>query len=319
VPRLALALAVLYVGWGAMYLAIATAVRAIPPLTATGIEYLGGGAAVLAWSLGRRRRGGPAGGEPTVTVGGDLGRARAWLGAVAVGGVMLAGGMAGFAWGEQYVSAGIAALLGATISLWMAALGAAFLGERLQRRSAVALVTGAVGVGLLVSGASRGGGALLGAVAALGSGLSWSVGALLLRRLGHLWADPVTGIGMQMLAAAFLLLAGGAAAGELQAARWGAASWGTVVAELAMAGLSAAGFLAFRWLVSATSMVLASSFSFVNPVVAVLLGAVFDHEVLSPRAIVAAVLVVVAVSLLVPFRARSWASLRLRRREEPRG
>jgi drug/metabolite transporter (DMT)-like permease len=227
--------------------------------------------------------------------------------------------MAGFAWGEQYVSSGVAALLGATISLWMAALGALFFHERLGRRSVAALVAGAVGVGLLVTGVSGGEPALLGALAALGSGLSWSVGALLLRRLGRFFADPVMGTGMQMLVAAFLLVAGGIGAGELRSARWASASWATVVAEVAMAGLSAGGFVAFRWLVSATSMVLASSFSFVNPVVAVLLAAAFRQEVLTPQAIVAAIVVVGAVVMLVPFRPPGWVVSCLGRYARQRG
>lgn len=295
--KVALALGVLYLGWGAMYFAIAAVVRAIPPLLGAGLEYLGGGIFIVLWSLGRRQHS-FAGAYP----GEDLGSARAWLGSLIVGGVMLAGGMAGFFWGEQYVASGLAALLGATISLWMSLLGASFLHEKLSWRSVLGIAIGVAAVGLLVTGTSLGSRALWGMLAVLGSSLSWSVGSLLLRQLGHLWSDAVVGTGMQMLAAALLLIAGGAAAGELSAGRWRAASWSTVVAELAVAGLSAFGVLAFRRLVEATSMALASSFSFVNPVVAVLLGVLAGSEVLNPRVLMAVALVVFAVVLLTPRR-----------------
>ncbi|MDQ3859754.1 MAG: EamA family transporter, partial [Actinomycetota bacterium] len=138
------ALATIYVAWGSTFLAITLAVRTLPPLLAMSIRHVVAGALILAWAL-PRRGGGPIGPRQ--------------LGAAAVfGGALFVGGHGALAWAQQRIPSGVAALVIASIPLWVALLDRVFLGRRLSRRAVIGLVVGFAGVALLVD--PRGEGAL---------------------------------------------------------------------------------------------------------------------------------------------------------------
>src|SRR5258708_35127912 len=161
------ALGTLYLIWGSTYLGIRIAIDTIPPLLMASTRFAIAGALLCAWSV---RRGDTSGDRP--------GRSQ-WMATSIVGVLLLAGGNGGVTWGEQFVPTGIAALLVASVPLWMV-LFAHFTGDdRLSWPVAVGLVLGVVGVGLLVQ--PSGGGHLLGSLVILGAPSPWAGGSVVAR------------------------------------------------------------------------------------------------------------------------------------------
>src|SRR5258708_11910581 len=141
------ALGTLYLIWGSTYLGIRIAIDTIPPLLMASTRFAIAGALLFAWSV---RRGDTSGDRP--------GRSQ-WMATSIVGVLLLAGGNGGVTWGEQFVPTGIAALLVASVPLWMVLFAHLTGDDRLSWPVAVGLVLGVVGVGLLVQ--PSGGGHLL--------------------------------------------------------------------------------------------------------------------------------------------------------------
>src|SRR5258708_1329470 len=159
------ALGTLYLIWGSTYLGIRIAIDTIPPLLMASTRFAIAGALLCAWSV---RRGDTSGDRP--------GRSQ-WMATSIVGVLLLAGGNGGVTWGEQFVPTGIAALLVASVPLWMV-LFAHFTGDdRLSWPVAVGLGLGVVGVALLVQ-PSGGAGHLLGPLPPLGPPISWAPGSV---------------------------------------------------------------------------------------------------------------------------------------------
>jgi drug/metabolite transporter (DMT)-like permease len=222
-----------------------------------------------------------------------------------VGTLLLGGGNSVVCWAEQWVPSGEAALIVATVPLWMTALPwlAGRAGRpRLPALAGVAL--GLAGVALLVGGAARagaaGGAALMaGRAALLVASLSWSVGSLLSRRL-PLPAQPVMASALEMLAAAPVIALAAALNGEWAHFHLGAVprdAW-LALGYLIVFG-SLAGFGSYVYLLKHTSASRASTYAFVNPLVAVLLGTLVAHEPLGARTVSAAALIVCAVGAVV--------------------
>ena len=176
------ALATIYVVWGSTYLGIMVAIETMPPLLMSAARFLVAGAVLYWFSV---RRGDRAGDGPT---------GRHWLAAAIVGGALLLGGNGGVALSELRIDSGVAALLVATIPLWMAVLDRVLNGRRLAWRGIVGLVVGLGGVALLV-GPSGGSIDLVGALLALGAALAWAWGSLYARD-ASLPSRPLVGAGM---------------------------------------------------------------------------------------------------------------------------
>ena len=141
--RLVGALAIVYVVWGSTYLAIAVAERTLPPLLMLSARFLLAGAVLYSWLW---RRDDVAAARP--------GR-RQWAAAAVVGFALLVLDTGGVAWAEQRVASGIAALLVASVPLFMAVLDRAFFGIRLPLGAAAGIATGLLGVGLLAGPSGR--------------------------------------------------------------------------------------------------------------------------------------------------------------------
>jgi len=222
------------------------------------------------------------------------------LASCALAGVlMLAGGNGGVSWAETRISSGLAALLVATVPLFMIA------GERLVSRAApaprtlAALVVGFAGVGVL---ASPGGhhSSPAGIVTVLGASLSWAVGSLCIRRLPHPAHPLATTTTYQMLAGAVALAGAAAASGELAHLDLGAVS---LRSWLALAYLIGPGsILALTCYSDAlrrlpTSVV--GTYAYVNPIIAVFLGWLILSEQVRPATLLGGTLVVGAVALVI--------------------
>ena len=284
--RIWIALVIVYVVWGSTYLAIRIAIETMPPFFMAAVRQCIAGAVLFAASI---RRGDTAG---------DRVGARQWRAATIVGGALLLGGNGGVVWAEQRIASGVAALLVATLSLWMALLSWLVLGERPSRLAAIGLPLGFVGVALLVRPSGDGGVDLLGAVVCTLASLSWAAGSLYARH-APLPKRSAVATGMQMIAGGGLLLVVAAAAGELGRLRpetFSTRSLAAVAYLIVMGSLVA--FSAYAWLIRVAPTALVATYAYVNPVVAVGLGWALAGEPITPRMVVAGAVIVVAVVLI---------------------
>ncbi|MBA2360943.1 MAG: EamA family transporter [Actinobacteria bacterium] len=276
------ALGTIYVVWGSTFLAIAIAVRDLPPFLSMGIRHLAAGALVLAWVLTRRDH------EP-------LGF-RQWRAAFIFGGCLFLASHGGLAWAQQSVPSGIAALLVGTIPLWFAVLARIFLGERLGGRALAGLALGFVGLFLLVDPSGEEGAEPIGALVIVLGALAWVAGSLYSQR-SPLPKDTLLGAAMGMLAGGALLGLVSGVGGEWNDARFTREAL-LATLYLVVAG-SLVGFTAYVWLLKTVSASTVSTYAYVNPVIAVALGWAFNDEAISSRTLLAGAAIVAGVALMV--------------------
>lgn len=281
------ALWVVYVVWGSTYLAIRVVVETMPPFLSAGARFLVAGAVLAVFLLLRR---GPSGLRIT---GQELATS------AVVGTLLLLGGNGLVMVAEQDVPAGLAALLVASVPLWVAALRWLFE-DRVDRGTLLGVILGFLGVGLLViPGRSSAGAALGGMALLILASLSWASGSFLSRRL-RLPKDPFTSTTWQMLLGGLALGGAGFLAGEgsrLDVAEFSAASVAGL-AYLVVAG-SLVGFTAYTWLLHNAPISKVSTYAYVNPVVAIFLGWLILSESVTPAILIAATVIVAAVALIV--------------------
>jgi drug/metabolite transporter (DMT)-like permease len=297
------ALGTIYVVWGSTYLGIMVAIETLPPLLMSAARFLLAGAILYGFAV---RRGDTAGDRPST---------RQWAAAAVVGAALLLVGNGGVALSEERIDSGIAALLVATIPLWIAVLDRVLNGRRLALPGVSGLVVGLGGVALLVGPTGTDGIDVLGGVMALSAAFAWAWGSLYARD-ASLPSRPLVGAGMQMLAGGVLLAVAGVATGELGEVDPGAVSARSLlaVAYLLVVG-SVIAYSAYVWLLKNAPTGLVSTYAYVNPVVAVALGAVFLAEPVTPRMLLAGLAIVAAVALIVTSQS---APQRARRRAEAR-
>ncbi len=283
---LILAFASVYLAWGSTYLAIRIGVAHVAPTMLAGLRFaLAGGGMLLALAAtGRLAR--------TTT---------RELGAILVMAVlMLLGGNGLVVWAEQSFPSGLAALLVATVPLWMAALAALPpLRERLPPVATVGVVLGFCGVVLLVQPGFGAGGDLWHVLALLVASLSWSCGSLYSRRAG-IRADPFTVTAWEMFFAGILFLVLGVFTGGVRSTELDAAGIGAIL-YLVVVG-SWIGFTAYVWLLANVPAAKAATYAYVNPVIALLLGWWLLDEAITPPIILGSSVIVVAVALVTTAR-----------------
>ena len=292
------AYATVYVVWGSTYLAIRYAVETIPPFVMAGARFLLAGMILILWAKWR-----------------DGARATRsnWRAAAIAGVLLLAGGNGAVVWAEQRVPSGLAALLVASVPLWMVL--ADWLRPR-GKRPAIGVVLGVavgmLGIVLLVGPGSLGGERIdpAGAAALIFGSLSWAIGSLYSRE-GDLPKNPILATGMEMFTGGAVLWVAALGAGEwhhLDLARASAASVSGFFYLVVFGSLI--GFTAFAWLLRVSSPAKVSTYAFVNPVIAVLLGWAIASEPVGPRTIAAAAVIVGAVALITMARGRTTAAAR---------
>ena len=292
--RLWAALLALYLIWGSTYLAIAVAVQSIPPFLMAAIRFAIAGLIVVTWTALRN------GGRPPRITRIEI------RDSAMVGGALLGGGMGLVAVGVQTVASGIAALLIALMPAWLAVLGWLFLRDRLPRLVVVGIALGLVGVAILVAPADGGTIDLFGIAALILSPIFWAAGSLYAARRATLPANGLFGSGIQMLAGATILGVVGIAAGELGRLDLHGITSNSLLAltYLVLVG-SLVGFLAYGYLLRTAPLPLVSTYAYVNPVVAVILGVLLLAEPVGPRLLIGSVVIVVAVALIVTARSRT--------------
>ncbi len=261
------ALLTVYVIWGSTYLGIRLAIASIPPFFMAGTRYLAAGGAMFlfAWVRGAKM--------PSLVE---------WRDAVIAGGCLLLVGNGGVTFAEQYVPSGTAALLVATVPVFLTIFAwIARLGPRPSWMICLALLLGLIGVSILAppsvqSGLSPGDqyNWYVGIVALLVAAAVWAGGSLYSRKATRP-SSAIVGVGIQMICGGAMLLAVSISSGEP-----GRFDWSRLTAQSAFAWVYLVQFLAlslrlplfYIWLVRVCSPALVGTHAFVNPVVAVLLG-----------------------------------------------
>ncbi|MCA1824790.1 MAG: EamA family transporter [Mycobacteriales bacterium] len=292
---LGIALVSVYLIWGSTYLAIFKAVRpdhgaAIPPLLMGAMRFaIAGG---LLFGLFVRR---PApDGRPD-----PLGWPQ-WRATAVVGLALLLGGNGAVMLAEQRIPSGVTAVLVAAVPLWAALIGALRRTDRLSRAGVVGLVVGFAGVVILVNpSAGHDRVDTVGALLVIGGALSWAIGSYYSRG-APMPRRPLVMTGMEMLWAAAAmgvvsLVTGDA--GRFHPTEVGAGAW-LALAYLIVFGAMVA-FTAYVWLLRNAPLSLATTYAYVNPVVAVFLGALLNGEPLTARVGVATTVIVIGVALIV--------------------
>jgi drug/metabolite transporter (DMT)-like permease len=279
-----------YIIWGSTYLAIRFALETLPAFTFAGARFLTAGAVLYAF--GR-------------ATGAERPRRVEWRSATIVGACLLLGGNGCVVWAEQTVPSGMAALLVATMPLFMAAMTplALFGGGRFPGvRGVVELLVGLAGVAVLIGpGLIPGRGSsvdLAGVGALMVACLTWAGGSLWSRH-APLPKSALLATGMEMLAGGALLLLTGGLLGEwarVDLSAVSARSWLALLYLITFGSLI--GYTAYIWLLRNTTPSLASTYAYVNPLVAVLLGWALAGETISARIVVAAALIIASVVLI---------------------
>jgi drug/metabolite transporter (DMT)-like permease len=290
---LLLGFATIYVVWGSTYLAIRFAIETLPPFLMAGMRFVVAGSVLLTWAWLRGDRGWTF---------------RHWRAGLVVGGLLLLGGNGGVVWAEQRIASGLAALLVATVPLWVVVLDSLGVGGTRRRPKPAVLAGvagGLAGVALLIGPGSLMGVErvdLLGAGVVIAASFAWALGSVYTRRAG-LPESPAAATGMEMLSGGVLLLLVSLLAGEPGRVVWGAVSLKSLWAlgYLIVFGALLA-FTAYVWLLRVADTAKVATYAYVNPVVALVLGWGMAGEELSARTLLAAAVILASVALIVTFR-----------------
>jgi drug/metabolite transporter (DMT)-like permease len=286
--KVLLAFAAVYLVWGSTYLAIRIGVESFPPLILAGLRHLTVG--LFLYPILRRT----TGIKPTP---GN------WRTAVVTGALLLFVGNGGVSWAEQTVPSGIAALLVATVSLWLVIVD--WLrpgGVRPVPRVIMGLVMGFAGMVLLVGPAHLGGAERVdprGAAVLVIASLAWACGSLYSKH-GGMPSSAMLGVAMQSSAGGLILLIVALFTGEFRGLHLAAISVRSWVAlgYLIVFG-SGIGFSAYIYILQKSTAARVATYAFVNPVVALFLGWLIADESITLRTVIAAAVILTAVILVI--------------------
>lgn len=276
-------LGIVYVVWGSTYLGIGIAIETVPPLMVGGIRFLAAAVILGAFLLLRK------GTAPFRMTRREAGTA-AFLGLL-----LLTGGNGMVAVAEQHISTGLAALLVASVPLWLVILR--IIGrDRPKLVTLLGVLVGFAGVvGLSLAGGAAGG--TTGVVVVVLGSISWAIGSYLGSRL-PMPANPFAASTIEMAVGGVGLLLIGQVGGEhLAVAEVSARSWIALGYLIAVGSLI--GFTSYVWLLGNAPISLVSTYAYVNPVVAVLLGVLVLGESVTGMMIAGGVIIVVGVALVV--------------------
>jgi drug/metabolite transporter (DMT)-like permease len=296
------AFAAVYLIWGSTYLGIHVTVQYIPPFFMMGSRFALAGLIlfIIARAQGAAR--------PTRLQ---------WRNAIVVGALLFLLNNGILVWAAQHIPSGILALLVASVTLWTTLIDWVFHGHRPTPATFLGLLFGFGGLALLITpGSAHLGDAIapVAAVMVVFGTIGWASGSMYSRQ-ADMPQSPLLSTGMQLLSGGLMLVSLGLVTGEgarldVSAIPMHAILWylylftfGSIIA-----------FTAYVWLLRVTSPTRATTYAFVNPVVALILGAVLGGELLTERVVVAAVLIISAVALIILRRHQSfrlWGTKRL--------
>jgi drug/metabolite transporter (DMT)-like permease len=284
-----------YIVWGSTYLAIRYAVETIPPFLMAAVRFLIAGCILYIW----RRLAGDA--PPTRIQ---------WRSAAIIGLFLLLGGNGGVVWAEQRVASGIAALIVGSAPLFMVLIDALRPGgHRPNWQTGSGVLIGFLGITLLIAPSQLAGNHLeldnVGVSVLILASVFWAVGSLY-NRSAQLPGSPLLGTGMEMLAGSAGLFVVGTLTGEwsrLNLATISPASlWGLLYL---ITGGALVGFAAYTWLLRVAPTPLVATYAYVNPLIAILLGSLVAKEALTPRLLIAALVIISSVAIINTGRAKA--------------
>jgi drug/metabolite transporter (DMT)-like permease len=290
--KLLSALWIVYLVWGSTYVAIKVSVETLPALLSAGARFLLAGA-LLALILGLRGR--------------SLRVSRRELASSAlIGLALLTLGVGVVTLAETRIDSSIAAMVVGSVPLQVIVLRT-LARERVALATRVSVLVGLVGVGVVVVPAGEGSSSAVGIALVLAATLSWSLGSFFAHRL-PLPADGFVATTWEMLTAGVFLLVLGAATGELGSADPGAFTLGSLAAWVYLLVFgSLIGFTAYAWLLRNAPISKVVTHQYVNPLVAILLGALLLGEQITPATGVGATLIVGSVFVAVRQESRAAA------------
>jgi drug/metabolite transporter (DMT)-like permease len=274
----------IYFLWGANFLAIRYAALAMPPLLMMATRSLIAGALLFGWAR-LRGEARPAPGQ--------------WPAAVAVGMLLFLGCHGLLAWAERTVPSGIAALVLATIPVWLTLFDWASRGPRPRRLAVIGLALGFLGLTALIGRSPGEGAPLVSLLALVLSAVAWALGSILSRRLPRS-PNLVMASGMQLLSGGTALAVVGLALGEAGRIDTGALaprallSFGYMVVASSLVG-----FTAYMWLLRVSTPSRVGTYAFVNPMVALCVGSALGGESLDGRTLFASLVILAGVALIV--------------------
>ena len=299
--RVIIAFAALYLVWGSTYLGIRFAIESIPPFLMAGARFLFAGMIMfaIAWSKGACKSSWAN-----------------WRTSLIIGACLLLAGNGGVTISEQYIDTGLAALIVAIVPIYIVILGwATGMAPKPAPIIWLGLVGGFIGVGILLGPALRfpsngGRHPAIGMSILLVSSFIWSAGSLYSRTAKHA-ASPFLTAAQQMLCGGLLLLFTGIVTGELLRFHPSSISTRSLGAFVYLIVIGAVvGYTAYIWLLRHCDPAKVATYAYVNPIVAVLLGAGFAGEKLSTRILIAAALIIGSVAIVITMQ-------QLRARAEP--
>lgn len=296
-----LAFACIYFIWGSTYLAIRYAVETIPPLFVAGFRHLIAGGLLFAWCWWRGLR-------PV---------RQQWFASIVLGVLFFLIGHGTLHWAQQTLPSGVAAFLIATEPIFVAIILAATRRTRITPSLSIGLLLGLFGVALIIGAdVQTGRSEMLSSFAVLIGTASWSIG-MVYSRSAALHPDHSMAAAMSLLAGAGMLLLGGTVTGEVARLDLAVVSLKSLLAlgYLAIAG-SLVAYSAYFWLLNRFPPTLIATHTYVNPLVALVLGWAIAGEVLTARFVFGGVVVIAAIALVGRATSREGHATKIR--EQPR-
>ncbi|MBM3180185.1 MAG: EamA family transporter [Chloroflexi bacterium] len=283
-----LALLALYIVWGSTYLGIKVAIETIPPFFHAGIRFLVSGIILVVWQRAVKQ---------------EMPTRRQWISTAIIGILLLLGGNGLVSWAEQFIPSGIAALIIASVPMFLV-IGEAIRpnGVKPNWQGIVGLLIGFVGIFILVGPSEISGSTTklnpFGVAALLSACLFWTIGSIY-SKSADLPKSSLMNTGAQMLMGSISLFIISIISGELNGWEVSAVSARSLYGLLYLIFLgSLIGFVSYGWLLQNAPISLVSTYAYVNPIVAVLLGTWFGNEALEPRIGVATVIIIGAVMFI---------------------
>jgi drug/metabolite transporter (DMT)-like permease len=278
------ALAAVYVIWGSTYLAIRFTVETTPPFLSAAARFIVSGGFLYLW---RRLAGDPS---PC---------REQWRNAAIIGIFLLVGGNGGVVWAAQFIPSSLSALLVATVPLWMISFDALRHGDNPSRRAFGGILIGFCGAVLLIGWTANQTSAehLHGAVAVLAASCLWAIGSIY-GKTAKLPASPLVTTGVEMLVGGAVLVIVACVFGEFAGFDLQAVSFRSSAAWVYLTVIGPGAFVSYAWLLRVAPIPLVATYSYVNPLVAIMLGYFLGNEVLTPRIMLAAALIIGSVVLV---------------------
>lgn len=287
-----IALLSVYIIWGSTYLGIKIAIETFPPLLMAGIRFTIAGALLYGYVIVKERK------HPKLIE---------WRDTTIIGTLLLLGGNGLVVIAEQSIPTSIAAIIIATVPLWMIVIGWMMKSQTKPNRSTLfGTVLGFCGVAILMYPSHQENlhFDLLGLFLTLLAAILWSLGSIYSQK-ATLPSSTMLSTAMQMITGGLVLVIVGTFTGEWQHLNPEAFSSRSFFALMYLIFFgSLLGFSAYVWLLQNVSPYLASTYAFVNPIVALILGYFFADEVLSFKALIATVFIISAVVIITFFKAK---------------